>query len=341
MRCLFTMISGLFGLVCLIAGGFMLYTVFIDTPADITQTLGGASEFVAQTGDIANSLDVTVDGDTFNAASVGDVQFNADVVAADSSDVAPLEVNRTAVNAQANEVASADTVVNTNPVLQNEVIDANSEVNVVEVDPNANDGPATTIEARVVELEWPEVFREGESGAIRIKLRALEDGGLEAVAEVDGNSVVATPVLITDRYDTHTANIKARISAPDFDIEAVTSENQQMSRGDAVEWRWNLTPNEKGNFVISFAVELTWTPKANSADQTTYGPRTIWGQAVQTQVDQVFGLISIPTASTAGTLLAVLGAIAELPFVMDLLKSFLENKVEDANKKRRNRRGAA
>lgn len=342
MRCLFTMISGLFGLVCLVAGGAMLYTVFIDTPADITQTLGGASEAIAQVNDISNDLDIVIDGDTVSANTVGEVSFDADVVAADSSDtITTEEVDRTAVNTQANDVVSSTDTLS-NPVLQNEVIDSNTEVNVVEVDTNTEDSPeAVLLETRVAELEWPEEFREGETGAVRITLRALEDGGLEAVAEVDTNSVVATPILIQDRYDTHTATVTARISAPEFDTETVSSAQQQMTRGQAVEWRWNLTPNENGNFVISFAVEIVWTPKPDSPDQVAYGPTTIWGQAVQTQVDQVFGLVSIPTASTAGTVLALLGAILELPFIMDILSSLVENKLDSSNNNRRGRRGSA
>lgn len=347
MRCLFTMISGLLGLVFLIAGGVLLYTVFIDTPEDITQTLGGASEVASQVIDDSAELDVVVEGSTVRSADVNEIS-DLNVAPADTTnEITTRDVDRTAVNMQANEVVTQDAVLNTdtltNPVLQNEVIASDTEINVIEVDTdNVESAPeAIKIEARVVELEWPEIFREGETGAVRITLRALEDGGLEAVAEVESNSVVATPVLVNDRYDTHNATVTARISAPDFDIESVTSQQQQMTRGDAVEWRWNVTPNETGNFVISFGVEVVWTPKANSADQTTYGPKPLWGQAVQTQVDQVFGLISIPTASTAGTILALLGALLELPFVMDILSNIVQNKMEDANDKRRNRRGTA
>ncbi len=346
MRCLFTMISGLLGLAFLIAGGVLLYTVFIDTPKDVTQTLGGASEVASQVIDASAELDVVVEGSTVRSADVSEIS-DLNIAPADStSEINTLDVDRTAVNLQANEVVTEDAVLNTdtlvNPVLQNEVIASDTEVNVIEVDTNnVETAEPIKIEARVVELEWPDTFREGETGAVRITLRALEDGGLEAVAEVDSNSVVATPVLVNDRYDTHNASVTARISAPDFDIEAVTSQQQQMTRGDAVEWRWNLTPNETGNFVISFGVEVVWTPKADSPDQTTYGPKPLWGQAVQTQVDQVFGLISIPTASTAGTILALLGAFLELPFVMDILSNIVQNKMEDANDKRRNRRGTA
>lgn len=178
----------------------------------------------------------------------------------------------------------------------------------------------TGYEQRVVELEWPAKFQVGRSGAVRIKLKVLKDGSLQPVAEVAGNEVLATPILITDRYDTHNATVTATLSAPDFKVAAVSSATQPMTRGGEPEWRWTLRSDSSRTAVIVIGLTLNWEPKSAGAPPApTNVP--IWGQTLQVEVNYVFGLITVPQASTAGTVLAVLGFVMEIPLLGKVLET--------------------
>jgi hypothetical protein len=178
-------------------------------------------------------------------------------------------------------------------------------------------------EQRVVELEWPSEFQVGRSGAVRIKLKMLDSGALQPVAEVAGNEVVATPILITDRYDNYNAFVTATIAAPDFSIQSTSPAIQPMQRGGEVEWRWTLESAESHQSVISLGLAITW--EAKTAGQPP-GPTNvpIWGQTLQVDVNYVFGLITVPQASVAGTALAVLGFVAQVPLLGKILEIFLD-----------------
>ena len=93
---------------------------------------------------------------------------------------------------------------------------------------------SATYEQRVVELEWPATLPVGRSGSVRVALRMLEDGSAEAVAEIADNEVIATPILLADRYDTHNAVITAVISAPDFEVAWLNNADQTLERGGEV-----------------------------------------------------------------------------------------------------------
>jgi hypothetical protein len=135
--------------------------------------------------------------------------------------------------------------------------------------------------------------------------------------------VVATPILITDRYDTHDAFVTATISAPDFTVSAVSNPTQPLARGGEVTWRWTLESNSAQTAVIALGLSITWQPKPGQPLPALTNV-TIWGQTLQVEVDHVFGLITVPQASAAGTVLAVLGFIAEMPLLAKFLEIFLD-----------------
>jgi hypothetical protein len=146
---------------------------------------------------------------------------------------------------------------------------------------------------------------------------------LQPVAEVAGNEVLATPILITDRYNDFNAFVTATIAAPDFSIQSTSPVTQPMQRGQAVEWRWTLESTESHTSVISLGLAITWQAKtAGQPDGPTNVP--IWGQTLQVDVNYVFGLITVPQASIAGTALAVLGFVAQMPLLEKFLEIFLD-----------------
>lgn len=174
-------------------------------------------------------------------------------------------------------------------------------------------------EQRVVELEWPSQFRVGGSGTVRVKLKMLEDGTVQPVAEIADNEISAAPIIIPDNYATHTAQLTATLSAPHFTVEALNAETQTLEKGGEAEWRWTLSADSSGRAVIAVGITLTWVSKADNRPETTV---SLWGQALQVDVNYVFGSITVPQASIAGTVLAVLGFVAEIPLIDAILEVF-------------------
>ncbi len=306
------------GVVMFVVGAAVLWIARGPLPTE-DRTTGGVlytQEEIAASGGAAAVDDFQTD--------VGTVQMAPEFEAEASNDLAQVEPNETSSGPQTMAPMAAPDV----PLTNNVVI---SEDTPVEVAPLAANAPAPApdgqggftataagYEQRVVELEWPTTFQVGRSGAVRIKLKMLEGGALQPVAEVADNEIVATPILLTDRYNTHNAFVTATISAPDFRINSVSSARQPLTRGGEVEWRWTLEADDAQTAVISLGLSITWEPLPGVTDP---GPTnvTIWGQTVQVEVNYVFGLITVPQASIAGTVLAVIGFVAQMP----LLDSFL------------------
>lgn len=172
---------------------------------------------------------------------------------------------------------------------------------------------ATGYEQRVVELEWPSQFQVGRAGSLRVTLKMLEGGALQPVAEIADNEVVATPILLTDRYATHDAFVTMTLSAPNFSTSSVSPAVQQLQRGGEVTWRWTLSADSAQKAVIALGLSVTWQPKPGQPP----GPSNValWSQTVQVDVNHVFGMFTVPQATIAGTVLGVLGFVAELPLV--------------------------
>ncbi|NLX10544.1 MAG: hypothetical protein GXY36_12885 [Chloroflexi bacterium] len=177
---------------------------------------------------------------------------------------------------------------------------------------------STSYEQRVVELEWPEKFRVGGSGSVRVRLTMLEDGSLQPVAEIADNAVRATPIMIQDRYATHDARVTATLIAPSFEVSALHSETQSLARGQDAEWRWTLQTDDAGTNVISLALNLTWQPRDGSAPISNV---PVWSQAVQVQADYVIGALTVPQASILGTALGLVGLVAQIPLLEKILET--------------------
>lgn len=352
MGCLKYMI-GLIGLAMLIAGGAL---VFISLGPQLfgtqTRELGGASitqmqvasDAFSGTYDAANlpDLPVTVDGERLSTNSINaqpalESPALSDISNLDSTEsdaAAELNTEQTTTITELQDfgaLSAEDAQVASGSIMTNAALNADTEVEVVPLNiaPPAPSSPSGQggasgvgrVEQRLVELEWPENFRVGGSGAVRLTLKALPDGQIEVVPEVEDNAVLATPILLTDRYDTHNAQFTARLVAPAFDVEATTPSTQTLTRGESGTWRWSLgSPDNSGRFVLTLGIDVVWTPK-NPAD-TTIGPRPIWGQALQVDANYVFGEFTVPQASTVGGALAFAGFLSQIPLLGEIMGFF-------------------
>lgn len=377
MRCLMTLFFAALGLVALGLGGFFLYTAFIESPETRTVTLGGASQTQLaiaehQTDDPANlNIVVVADGNVSSTQNFGGVVADeailTDLARRDPDEaiaVAQIDPDiRTQADVQAVEVAAGTTDIQSNVVAKNEILTADSEVQVFALStggegvrgtstPNFgfDEGQGGMIplptEQRVVEFEWPKQFRSGESASVRVTLKVLPTGQIQVSSpEIPSNALIATPIVLTDCHDNYYAEVEGRIFAPEFTVENVTSTTQTVQRGSDTTWRWTMTPKKDGVFVFTVVLNLRWFPRQSSnppADQclslARQGVLTIWGQPVQVEVNKVFGLITIPQASIAGTVLAVIGFLGQIPLVTEIASNILEKRMERSAERRRQRR---
>ncbi|PJF39365.1 MAG: hypothetical protein CUN55_14560 [Phototrophicales bacterium] len=325
-RCLARLTFSLFGALLLFAGAYLLYTVFIDKPDEVVATLGLSS---AATNGVAPPP-----------------QVDSEIAAQQDEQISEL----------GNDI-DASNIIENNVILDGErsvaVRPSSVDTSGITIDSSANNGVTTeisgqggagyTYEQRLVELEWPESFRAGESRTIRLSYKPLAAG--VSGPEVESNLVRAQPITVLDCYADYDAFVTARIIAPEFKAETLDEATKQVEKGQEATWRWTLTPNKEGTFVITLALQIEWRvkqghspllgPCTSLADGT---PNTIWGQSVKTEVNYVLGMITIEQASLAGTVLAVVGAASQFPLLTEILVILFERRVEKAASKRSSRR---
>lgn len=323
------------GLILLVAAAVLLW--MSHGPQSKQQRTTGGVLYSQQ--EVAQAM--AAQGSTTTAPNLGAV---VDLQTGGAPATVPLqpEINQAAVahisEVPANQGASAPTTIAEAgvspapqvPLTTDIVLNNTTQVQVAPISTSSSpvgpgqggsSGTAAGYEQRVVNLEWPKKFQVGRGGSVRIKLRVLSGGALQPVAEVAGNEVLATPILITDRYDTYNAFVTATLSAPDFDIQSVTPSRQAMERGSEPEWRWTLTASNSNSSIISLGLMIAWEPKPGQGGSPLANV-PIWGQTVQVEVDYVFGLITVPQASTAGTVLAVVGFVSQIPMIDTIIQFF-------------------
>lgn len=362
-------IIAILGFIALVVGVVLLVLAqFSDNLFTEERLLGGASrtqeELVAQSfgaqfnDEVPPDLPIQTDEGLSSVNQLGaQPEFSSealnDISSIDSAEQeAFTEINslnfETAPEAQAQSAEIAAAVPDVQSALNANVpVDAQTEVELVPldnvtsaspVDPFSGQGGAGGltggVEQRYVELEWPTEFRVSGSGTVRLTLQVVEGGNIEAVAEVEDNAILATPIILTDRYDTHRAEVTARLVAPDFEVDLITSGTQSMERGQEVTWRWSLNaPDNSGEFTMTMAIDINWVPEAAGAVPVS---RSIWGQALRVDVNHVIAGISVPQASILGVVLAVGGFLSQIPFLGEVLGFLFGRRGrKKRNKKRR------
>jgi len=334
----------LLGLALLAAGAVVLW-VARGPQSTETRTTGGVlttQAEIAQQGlapGLEPDLGVTTDEGPLSTNIVGAPQIQAQAL----SEAATFGARE--------DAAQPETVPMQPGMTTDVVLDQDTGVAVAPLSLSTESAPAPgqggalfsgAYEQRVVELEWPATFRVGGSGSIRVKFKRLADGSLQPVAEIADHEVIATPILIADRYDSYDGTVTAMLSAPNFDVESVSNATQPLTRGAEPEWRWTLKANDSGTHAIALGLSIAWTPKPGVGG--TPINTSIWGQTLQVEANYVFGSITVPQASIAGTALAVVGFVMQIPLLDMLLGTFWKilfggRRRRRATSDRRSRRG--
>lgn len=311
----------LIGLLLLVAGLALLFGAWGPNSSKEVLELGGA--LVSQ-----QSLSERSQGTTFDAANLPDLPVVVDGAELSTNTIGaqPGFSSAALEDVSVMEQAESDAVVGLQVDAADEVVNEQVSVELVplelstastgtdDLSGQGGAGGVVNLVQRVVEFEYPQSFRLGRSENVRLTLKPVGSGQIAVVPEIEDNTLIATPILLTDYHDTHNAFFSARLVAPDVQsVALLTAESQQAARGEDATWRWSVkVPENAGRFTMTLILDLRWDPKPGTSG-TVINRGTIWSQSVEAEVEYVFGIVSVPQASLLGTILAIIGFVAQVP----------------------------
>jgi len=152
--------------------------------------------------------------------------------------------------------------------------------------------PTSSIEVRLVELEYPSALRLGDSDILRLALLPWQDGYL-VQAEFPEHETITQTIQI-DRPGGYELTAIARLDGVGFEISPDGDQTQFLPVGQAISWRWSLSPHAAGQQRLSVNLMLRWTPAGSSPpiDGANAAPRqvTVYSRSMEIRVLSFFGL---------------------------------------------------
>ena len=143
-----------------------------------------------------------------------------------------------------------------------------------------------TVEGRVLELEWPERMRLGDSDVVRLSLVPSKDGYTVTTEFQEHETYTQTlQVQRLSGYDLYAA---ARLDSVSFDLSPDAEQERLLNPGEPLTWYWSLTPHQPGQHRLSVLLLLRWKPVPG----TNASPREMlaYARAMDIQVSSFFGL---------------------------------------------------
>ena len=163
--------------------------------------------------------------------------------------------------------------------------------------------PAESIETRLVELEWPERMRLGDSDVIRLALIPYRDGYV-VTAEFPEHKTQSQPVEVA-RPGGYELYGLARLEGTGFEISP-TDVEQYLPEGQPVTWRWSLSPRRPGQQRLNLSLRLLWKP-ATGSTSAPLPEQEAFSRALQVRVVSLLGLTQLQ-ALAAGLFSLLFGA---------------------------------
>jgi hypothetical protein len=154
--------------------------------------------------------------------------------------------------------------------------------------------PTPGIEERLVELEYPERIRLGDSDVIRLSLIPSEEG-YKVVTEFEDHTTETLPVEILrpPGYDLFAA---ARIDGVGFNIAPGYEEELYLPPGEPITWRWSIKPLNAGKHRLSLLIKLRWKPADNSTRNVHES--VVYSRGLDVLVTSFLGLSQAQAMST-------------------------------------------
>ncbi|MCU0485233.1 MAG: aminoglycoside phosphotransferase family protein [Anaerolineales bacterium] len=143
-----------------------------------------------------------------------------------------------------------------------------------------------TVEGRVVELEWPERLRLGDSDVVRLSLAPSQEG-YTVTTEFQEHTTI-TQTLQVQRQAGYELYAAARLDSVGFSVAPEAEQERFLAPGETITWYWSLQPRQPGQQRLSVLLLLRWEPLAGTANS----PREMVGyaRALDIQVTSFFGL---------------------------------------------------
>lgn len=154
--------------------------------------------------------------------------------------------------------------------------------------------PADIIEGRLVELEWPDRLRLGNSDVIRLALVPSKDGYV-ARAEFPDHSLQTREVPVP-RPNGYTLYAVARLDGVSFDIAPSGDQERFVPAGEEIAWRWSLSARKPGRQRLSVQLRLRWVPAQGVTG--TVRESQAYARGLDVQVSSFFGMSPAQAAST-------------------------------------------
>jgi len=160
------------------------------------------------------------------------------------------------------------------------------------------EAPAPTqeplVEGRLVELEWPEALRLGDSDVIRLALVPTKEGYV-AQAEFPDHALQSKeiPVPRPNGYELYAL---ARLDGVGFEIAPSGDQERFVPEGEEVAWRWTLSPLKPGQQRLSVSLVLRWVPGPGVSGSVRESQA--YARAINVQVRSFMGMSPAQAAST-------------------------------------------
>jgi hypothetical protein len=172
-----------------------------------------------------------------------------------------------------------------------------------------------TVEARVVELEWPPAMRLGDSDVIRLAVIPAEDA-LVVTTEFEDHTTITQPVPITRLPGFDLAGV-ARLDAVGFASVPEGEQVQPLLPAQTATWRWTVRPLSAGQHRIAILLRLRWVPQPGNNRSVVEA--AIYDRGLTIQVQSLLGLTTRELA-LVGVTGIVFGSTLSLPLAAHALR---------------------
>jgi hypothetical protein len=167
--------------------------------------------------------------------------------------------------------------------------------------------PTPIVEARTIEIEWPERIHLGDSDVVRLAIVPSEAGYTLTTEFPDHQTITQdVPVIRPSGYDLFAV---ARLEGVKFEIAPSGEQAYHLPEDQPVTWHWSLTPRQPGNHRLTISLSIRWVPL--DVDQGEAREAVAYSKGLDVHVPSFLGLTR-GQAMTTGLFGAMLGSAVSL-----------------------------
>jgi hypothetical protein len=147
--------------------------------------------------------------------------------------------------------------------------------------------PTQTVRRKyLVELEYPEKMRMGDSDVIVVSLFNTESGyTIEAEFE---DHTLTTEKLTVEQLPSYRTFVTGELAGAGFEIQPGGEQSLEITQGNSVIWRWSVSPNSTGRQRLSLLITLLWKPEDSIAGSEK--EQQLFSRGIEIKVNSFLGL---------------------------------------------------